>query len=85
MLGYLMEPIRDNKDFKEAVRNVKHNQKQLRTAKKKVIPKGDSRLVALFFKGYGRYSKGSGLFTFQITDNNDTLIDLVVSRFCFFS
>ena len=50
MSGYLIEPIRDNEDFKEDVRKVKSNrngQKQTKTAKRMIV-KGDSSLDALF-------------------------------------
>ena len=42
-----MEPIRDNEDFKGAVRNVKNYQKRAKKVKR-VIFKGDGRLDTLF-------------------------------------
>ena len=49
--GYLMEPIKDNEDFKEAVRKVrsypKQPKKRQKTAKRMIF-KGDSSLDALF-------------------------------------
>ena len=51
MSGYLMDmmkPIRDNEDFKGAVRNVKNNQKRAIKVKR-VIFKGDGSLDTLFF------------------------------------
>ena len=49
MSGYLMDlmkPIRDNEDFKGAVRNVKNNQKRAKQVKR-VIFKGDGSLDIL--------------------------------------
>ena len=43
----LMKPIRDNKDFKEAVRNVKNGPKRAKKVKR-VILKGDGSLDTLF-------------------------------------
>ena len=51
--GYLMEPIRDNDDFKEAVRNVKNGQKQPKTAKSMIF-KVDSSLGAFFSRLWER-------------------------------
>ena len=56
MSGYLMDmmkPIRDNEDFKGAVRNVKNNQKRAIKVKR-VIFKGDCSLDTLFFIGFKR-------------------------------
>ena len=50
MSGYLMDlmkPIRDNKDFKGAVRNVKNGLKRAKKVKS-VIFKGDGSLDTLF-------------------------------------
>ena len=63
MSGYLMDlmkPIRDNEDFKGAVRNVKNYQKRANKVKR-VIFKGDGSL----FNGFGRDSSCSGLLTWQ--------------------
>ena len=54
MSGYLMDmmkPIRDNEDFKGAVRNVKNNQKRAIKVKR-VIFKGDGSLDTLFFNWF---------------------------------
>ena len=67
MSGYLMDmmkPIRDNEDFKGAVRNVKNNQKRAKKVKR-VIFKGDDSLDTLFFIGFGKYLSCSGLLTWQ--------------------
>ena len=56
MSGYLMDmmkPIRDNEDFKGAVRNVKNNQKRAIKVKR-VIFKGDGSLDTLFSIGFKR-------------------------------
>ena len=57
----LMKPIRDNEDFKGAVRNVKNNQKRAKKIKR-VIFKGDGSLDTLF-NGFGRDLSCSRLFT----------------------
>ena len=67
MSGYLMDlmkPIRDNEDFKGAVRNVKNDQKRAKKVKR-VIFKGDGSLDTFFFIGFGKDSSCSGLLTWQ--------------------
>ena len=64
MSGYLMDlmkPIRDDKDLKGAVRNVKNYQKRAKKVKR-VIFQGDNSLDILF-NGFGRDSSCSGLLT----------------------
>ena len=56
MSGYLMEPIRDNKDFKGDVRHVKNGQKG--QTGKKVIFKGNGSLHTLFFSVMGETRSG---------------------------
>ena len=56
MSGYLMDmmkPIRDNEDFKGAVRNVKNNQKRAIKVKR-VISKETAVLTHFFFIGFKR-------------------------------
>ena len=48
MSGHLIEPIRDNEDFKEAARNVKNRTKESKLPQKRVIFKGDGCLGAPF-------------------------------------
>ena len=74
MSGYLMELIRDNEDFKEAIRDVDYDQK--RPNGKKGVFKGDGSFT-LFFKGNVRnfrvflISHTSGYLMEQIRDNEE--------------
>ena len=49
MSRFFMESIRDNEDFKRAVRKIKKCQKGLNSNKKKVFCKGDSSDYVFFF------------------------------------
>ena len=59
MSGYLMEPSRDNEDFKGAVRNIKKGQTKKRWFFK------ETAVLTHFFHGYGRGSDCYGFFTCQ--------------------
>ena len=48
MSGHLMEPFRDNENFKGGVKNVKTSQKQTQNGPKRLIFKGDSSLDVPF-------------------------------------
>ena len=74
MSGYLIEPIRDNKDFKGAVRNVNNGQNGQNG--KKGVFKGDGSLDALFSRLWERLkgcwtSHISGFLLEPIRDNED--------------
>ena len=62
MSGYLTEPIRDNEDFKGAVRNVQNGPKQPNACFSK-----EMAVLTHFFKGYGRDSSCSLLIKCQGT------------------
>ena len=66
MSGYLMDlmkPIRDNEDFKGAVRNVKNYQKMAKKVKR--FFSKETAVLTHFFNGFGRDSRCSGLLTWQ--------------------
>ena len=56
MAGYLMEPITDNEDFKENVRNIKKWRERAKIVKKKnVVLKGDGSLDLIFVEVIGGF------------------------------
>ena len=68
-----MEPIRDNEDYKGAVRNVKNGPKSANKAKRVIFKGGGS--LDTHFAGYGRDSSFSGLLTCQgiLLNQSDTI------------
>ena len=65
MLGYLMEPIKDNEDFKEAVRNVKKGPKGPKLQKGYFSK--ETAMLTHFFKANRRTLKCYELLIFQGT------------------